>query len=158
MDWEQRRAYVRGLIEKAVGRRRPDFAKKLKAAATDLRDKREFDLLDQFAEELRQRGFIDPEIVKLQAQSFIDRGKPGTALVLLEAIANSNQFVEAHGLMGRAWKQIFFDAQDKTGTVAKQALVKSFNEYKIAYGGERLAFNAGCDTSRCQTTAWNASL
>src|SRR5262249_40009358 len=137
MDWEQRRAYVRELIEKAVGRGRPNFAKKLRSAATHLRDLREFELLDQFAEELRQRGFIDAEIVKLQAQSFIDRGRPGTALVLLEAIANSSQFVEAHGLMGRAWKQIFFDAQDKTGTVAKQALVNSFNEYKVAYGGEQ---------------------
>jgi len=137
MDWEQRRAYVRKLIEDMERKGGPSFANKLKSAANDLRGRREFDLLDQFAEELRQRGPTDPEIVKLQAQSFIDRGKPGTALVLLEAIANSGQFVEAHGLMGRAWKQIFFDAQDKTGMMAKQALARSFNEYKIAYGGER---------------------
>jgi V8-like Glu-specific endopeptidase len=136
MDWEQSRAYVRKLIEDAAGGGDTDFAKKVKSAAKGLRDRREFDLLDQFAEELRQRGPTDPEIVKLQAQTFIDRGKPGTALVLLEAIANSDQFVEAHGLMGRAWKQIFFDAQDKTSELAKQALAKSFNQYKIAYGGE----------------------
>ena len=135
MDWEQSRAYVRKLIEDAGAGGGSDFAKKVKSAASYLRDRREFDCLDQFAEELRQRGPTDPEIVKLQAQSFIDRGKPGTALVLLEAIANSDQFVEAHGLMGRAWKQIFFDAQDKSSDLAKQALVKSFNEYKIAYGG-----------------------
>jgi hypothetical protein len=34
---------------------------------------------------------------------------------------------------GRAWKQIFFDTQDKTSERAKQALVKSFSEYKTAY-------------------------
>ena len=46
--------------------------------------------------------------------------------------------------MGRAWKQIFFNSKGKTSDVAKQALVKSFNEYKTAYdrgGGEWAGLN-----------------
>src|SRR5262245_33136426 len=133
MDWEQSRAYARKLIENAERGAGSDFAKTVKKAARDLRDRREFDLLDHFAEELRQNGPTDPEIVTLQAQSLIEQGKPATALVLLEAIADSDQFVEAHGLMGRAWKQIFFDSRDKTSDTARHALVKSFNEYKVSY-------------------------
>ena len=74
-----------------------DFAATVKKVAKDLRDSREYDLLDQFVEELRERGVTDPQLFKLQAQSLIERGKPATALVRLEAIANSDQFVEAHG-------------------------------------------------------------
>lgn len=142
MDWEQSRANARRLIEDAECS--GEFAKAIKTAATNLRNRREYDLLDQFVEELRERGVAEPELFKLQAQSLIERGKPATALVLLDAIANSDQFVEAHGLMGRAWKQIFFDSKGKTSDVAKQALVKSFNEYKTAYdrgGGEWAGLN-----------------
>ncbi len=142
MDWEQSRANARRLIEDAECS--GEFAKVIKTAAANLRNRREYDLLDQFVEELRERGVADPELFKLQAQSLIERGKPATGLVLLDAIANSDQFAEAHGLMGRAWKQIFFDATDKTSDVARQALVKSFNEYKTAYdrdGGECAGVN-----------------
>jgi hypothetical protein len=62
-----------------------DFAATVKAK--DLRDSREYDLLDQFVEELRERGVTDPQLFKLQAQSLIERGKPATPLVRLEAIA-----------------------------------------------------------------------
>jgi Trypsin-like peptidase domain len=132
MDWEESRNAARNYIERAGTEDSDTFLANVKNLAGQLRDDREFDLLDYFTEELRERGVDDAKLVKFQAQSFIDRGKPGTALVLLKAITDTDR-VEAHGLMGRAWKQIFFNAQDKTSAQAKRALKNSMDEYKTAY-------------------------
>jgi hypothetical protein len=137
MDWEESRNAARNYIEWAGTEDSDTFLANVRILAGQLGDDREFDLLDYFTEELRERGIDDAELVKFQAQSFIDRGKPGTALVLLKAITDTKQFGEAHGLMGRAWKQIFFNAHDKTSAQAMRAWKNSMDEYKTAYQASR---------------------
>jgi S1-C subfamily serine protease len=46
---------------------------------------------------------------------------------------NSRHWPEAHGLMGRAWKQIFLDAPDKESPEARNALKEAIRHYRIPY-------------------------
>src|SRR5262245_11556672 len=109
-----------------------------KALVQELRDAREFDLLDKLTDGLRRAGSTDPEIRRLQAQSQIERGNPTRAMDILEAqmarlAENSFEWAEARGLMGRAWKQVFFETADKTGDVAQHALRSAIEQYSIPY-------------------------
>jgi hypothetical protein len=107
-------------------------------AAQQLREAREFDLLDRVTDQLRQLGHENPKVRRLYAQSLIERGKSILAIDILESSAarlerESFEWAEAHGVMGRAWKQLFFDAQDKTGGMARKALANAMREYLIPY-------------------------
>ena len=106
--------------------------------ATQLRDSRNFDLLDELTEQLRRTGNEIPTVRQLQAQSLIERGKAILAIDILESYADridveSPEWAEAHGLMGRAWKQIFFDMPNKANQIAFKALASSIREYAIPY-------------------------
>lgn len=111
------------------------------SAAAQLRDGRNFDLLDELTEQLRRTGNENPTVRRLQAQSLIERGKAILAIDILESYAaridvESPEWGEAHGLMGRAWKQIFFDLPDKTSRLAFRALANSIREYEIPYAAD----------------------
>jgi hypothetical protein len=115
----------------------PNFEQGLQLAQ-ELRENREFDLLDRLTTELRRSGDENPTIRRLQAQSLIERGATISALDVLESSAarlshDSKEWAEAHGLMGRAWKQILFDTGDKTSERARIALANSIREYTIPY-------------------------
>lgn len=102
-----------------------------------LRNTRAFALVDRLAETLKKSS-DDPSILKLQAQSLIELGKVGDASDILDALigklaAPHKELVEAVGLKGRAYKQIFFDARDKSSPRALEAVEKSLTEYKRAY-------------------------
>jgi V8-like Glu-specific endopeptidase len=108
------------------------------SVAQQLREKREFELLNQVTDQLRRAGDERPTVRRLQAQSFIEQGNAVAALDILEGAAaklgkKAPEWAEMHGLMGRAWKQIFFDAEDKTTDGARKALANSFAQYAIPY-------------------------
>jgi S1-C subfamily serine protease len=133
------RSSALGMIDRIRGQRSAatvlDEGKTLIQA---LRDTREFDLLDQLTGELRRAGATDPGIRRLQAQSYIERGKPELAIDVLEGPAarlpkNSFEWAEAHGLMGRAWKQVLFDTGDHASEIAQNALRSAVEQYSIPY-------------------------
>jgi len=133
------RSSAHALIDK-LKRGQPDFDEGLRVAH-QLRETREFDLLDELTDQLRRAGEDNPTIRRLEAQSFIERGKAIPALDILESSAarldkDSKEWGEAHGLMGRAWKQIFFDTEDKTSPQARKALANSMREYAIPYSAD----------------------
>src|SRR5262249_54565484 len=99
---------------------------------------REFALLDQLTDQMRRESDERPEVRRLQAQSRIDQGRAISALDILEGYlarleTGSFEWGEAHGLMGRAWKQIFFDTPDKRAERAKKALANAVGQYMIPY-------------------------
>jgi hypothetical protein len=109
-----------------------------KGLVQTLRDTREFDLLDRLTDELRRAGSTDPKVRRLQAQSYIERGKATLAIDILEGPSmrlpkNSFEWAEAHGLMGRAWKQVLLETADKTSEIAQNALRNSIEQYSIPY-------------------------
>jgi V8-like Glu-specific endopeptidase len=105
--------------------------------ARELRDAREFDLLEIFTDQLRRQGNRDPAVRRLQAQGLIEQGKLIQAIDVLEPSANlpliSPEWSEARGLMGRAWKQIFIETPDTEGEPARNALVNAIEQYRIPY-------------------------
>jgi V8-like Glu-specific endopeptidase len=109
-----------------------------RALAQALCDEREFDLLKTIAEALTKGGYDDPKIARLYAQGLIDSGQAEKAVPLLTALAgklprNTFEFGEAAGLIGRAWKQIFFDTQDQSSPRAREALAHAFANYRFGY-------------------------
>src|SRR5829696_4572708 len=74
-----------GMIDRIKGQRSAaTVLDEGKSLIQTLRDTREFDLLDQLTGELRRAGAADPKIRRLQAQSYIERGKPELAIDVLE--------------------------------------------------------------------------
>jgi hypothetical protein len=106
--------------------------------AKALRDEGRFGLLVTVAGALTKGGYDDPTIVRLYGQGLIDSGHAQDAVPALTALADklkpeSSEFGEATGLIGRAWKQIFFDAQDQSSPPARQALAEAFAKYRFGY-------------------------
>jgi S1-C subfamily serine protease len=109
-----------------------------RALAKALRDEREFGLLTTIAEALTKGGYDDPTIIQLYAQGLIDSGQAEKAIPVLTALADKLprdgfEFGEATGLIGRAWKQIFFDSQDQSSPPARKALAQAFANYRFGY-------------------------
>ena len=94
--------------------------------------------MGQLAEAVSRRDPKDPKNRRLYAQYLIDTGKATAAVDLLTRLAdrlpkNHPELAEATGLLGRAYKQIFFDAGDKTSSGAREALKQAIAAYRGPY-------------------------
>jgi Trypsin-like peptidase domain/MAP3K TRAFs-binding domain len=106
-----------------------------KALVAKLRDRREYDLMGQLAEAVSR---VDPKDVRnrrLYAQYLIETGKATAAVDLLKPLGRRldrahPEFAETTGLLGRAYKQIFCDAGDKTSATARDALKQALAMYR----------------------------
>lgn len=103
-----------------------------------LKEQREFRLLGQLAEELRRHEPEDPKLRRLHAQSLIETGRVTAGMDVLTTLARQlrrdhPEWAEARGLLGRAHKQIFFDAEDKTSPAALTALRRAIEHYRAPF-------------------------
>ncbi len=103
-----------------------------------LRNQLDYDLMGHLAEAVSRHDPKDAKNRRLYAQYLIDTGKATAAIDLLQAVARRlpkvhPEFPEVTGLLGRAHKQIFFDAGDKTGPAAREALKKAIVTYSEPY-------------------------
>jgi hypothetical protein len=106
-----------------------------KALVGRLRDARDYDGMGKLAEAISRRDPHDPTNRRLYAQYFIDTGKVTAAIdvlrPLLQRLPKSNpERGEVAGLIGRSYKQIFFDAGDKTSPGARDALKNAIHYYR----------------------------
>lgn len=109
-----------------------DLAKQL---VGKLRDVREYDLMGSLAEAVSRRDPKDARNRRLYAQYLIDTGKPTAAVDVLAPLArrlpkDHPEHPEAFGLLGRSYKQIFFDAADKSADYARDALKNAVACYR----------------------------
>jgi hypothetical protein len=100
-----------------------------------LRDKREYDLMGRLAEAISRREPRDAKNRRLYAQYLIDTGKPTAAIDMLTPLARRlpiehPEHPEVFGLLGRSFKQIFFDASDKSAGYARDALKNAVASYR----------------------------
>ena len=84
----------------------------------------------------------DPKNRRLYAQYLIDTGKATAAVDVLRPLAqrlskDHPEFAEATGLLGRAYKQVFFDADDKTSPGARDALKQAIVAYRKPFEKNR---------------------
>lgn len=110
-------------------------AKKLVEA---LRNVRAYGEMGELAEAVSRRDPKDAKNRRLYAQYLIETGKATAAIDLLEKLAarlpkDHPEFAEAMGLIGRANKQIFFDADDKAHASAHEALKQSIDAYRVPF-------------------------
>jgi len=121
---------------------RDDEVRKAKGLVETLRNQRDYDLMGQLAEAVRRRDPKDAKNARLYAQYLIDTGKATAAIDLLQPLARrlpttDPEFAEATGLLGRAYKQIFLDAGDKTSAGAREALKKAIATYRRPFEDDR---------------------
>lgn len=106
-----------------------------KRLVEELRNAREYSSMGRLAEAVSRHDPKDPKNRRLYAQYLIETGKATAAIDLLKPLAqrlpkDHAEFAEATGLLGRAYKQIFFDAGDKTSAGAREALKQAIITYR----------------------------
>jgi predicted Zn-dependent protease len=89
-----------------------------KGLVEELRNAREYDRMGRLADAVSRRDPKDPKNRRLYAQYLIDTGKATAAIDVLQPLArrlskDHPEFAEATGLLGRAYKQVFFEPATK---------------------------------------------
>ena len=106
-----------------------------KPLVEELRNGREFELMGKLAEAISRVDSKDPTNRRLYAQYLIETGKATAAIDVLQSLVRRlpgghPESIEALGLLGRAHKQIFFDAGDKSSPSARRALQNAIAAYR----------------------------
>jgi len=132
------RASARDSVKKLSRICEDDDIVEAKKLVEELRNVAAYDEMGQLAEAVSRRDPKDAKNRRLYAQYLINTGKATAAIDLLtplkESLAKDDpEFAEAMGLIGRANKQIFFDAGDKAQTSAQEALAQSVAAYRVPF-------------------------
>ncbi len=103
-----------------------------------LRNVRAYELMGRLAEAVSRVDPDDARNRRLYAQCLIETGRATAAIDMLRQLllalpAGHAEAVEAAGLIGRASKQIFFDAGDKSSAGARAALAQAIDAYRRPY-------------------------
>lgn len=106
-----------------------------------LRNRRDFTHLATLAEAVRRLAPADATNQRLYGQALIETGHASVAIDLLQALQKSlptdhPEATEAQGLLGRAHKQIFFDATDRHSPAARRALAAAISAYHTPYAAD----------------------
>ena len=101
----------------------------------ELRNARLYPQLVQLAEAVSRRLPGDSRNRRLYAQALIEQGQLTVAIDVLKPLAarlsrSDPEHAEANGLLGRSYKQIFFDAGDKTADAPREALKQAIAIYR----------------------------
>lgn len=117
-----------------VDARRPSLLDQLER----LRKDRQFALLAQLADRLARHAPADARVRRLQVQALIECGQPSAAIDVAQAAlrrvdAGEAEWAELHGLLGRAWKQIFIDARRALAPGDLDALGNAVRAYRKPY-------------------------
>lgn len=105
-----------------------------------LRRKRHFGLMERVAEALRAAGLDDEQVRRQYAQALIDQGKPSAAAYILELLVKTStdprEQVEAHGLLGRLYKQLYVNAVNSDpGAATRPAQLRNLHQALSSYWG-----------------------
>ncbi|HSS18587.1 MAG TPA: serine protease [Pyrinomonadaceae bacterium] len=103
-----------------------------------LRRKRCFKLMTSLADAILQSGLRTPQIRRQYAQALIDQGTLGAGEMVLQSIIQDSQGdlgeeLEARGLAGRIYKQLYVNRNDPHSTANQALLARALNEYYYAY-------------------------
>lgn len=109
-----------------------------KPLVEELRNARNYACALRLSEAVRRQDRSDAKNRRLQAQALIESGYATVAVDVLDALASvlpvgDPERAEAMGLRGRAHKQIFFDAGDKSTDAAQTALAAAIAAYRDQY-------------------------
>ncbi len=103
-----------------------------------LKLEREFDLLDRLADALRAYGDEDGRLTRDVGQALIEIGRPRLAVDVLNGLIGRVPiggaiWIDAKGVLGRAWKQQYLDTSDRENTRAHVSFHAALAAYASAY-------------------------
>ncbi|TMJ16548.1 MAG: trypsin-like peptidase domain-containing protein [Alphaproteobacteria bacterium] len=106
--------------------------------AAELRQERQFDLLEELAERARTLGDDRPRISLYLAQALIDRDRPRLGADVLAGLlptleAGDPLRAEALGLAGRSWKDVMLALPEAAEALRQHALSSSARSYRAAF-------------------------
>jgi subtilisin family serine protease/tetratricopeptide (TPR) repeat protein len=121
-----------------------------------LRQDRAFDLMRRYAESLIESGIRQDKVRRLFAQALIELSDYDRALQELASIIDDRQssefeVFEAHGLIGRVYKQRYVDAPDRQA--AAGLLEQAIASYEAIYLRDQSQFWHGTNASSCMLRA-----
>ncbi len=137
-DEDKQRAQAQALIDALAARPTSKSLREARGLAVTLRNLRAFDLLCKLAEAICRNDTGDARTRRLYAQGLIDTGCAVPAIHMLDHLVATlprqhEEAIEAWGLLGRAHKQIFFDATESGSSAARSALAAAVDAYGKPY-------------------------
>ena len=143
-DLDRLREQATASLRRLAQRPDADELAQAKHQVEALRNVRELDLMGRLAEAVSRVDPKDARNRRLYAQYLIDSGRATAAIDLLKPLAarlakDHPEHAEATGLLGRAYKQIFFDAGDTSSAGAREALKQAIAAYRRPYEENRRA-------------------
>ncbi len=138
-DWRAAEAIVCDrLIPRIKSEPEPPEERWARKLMGELRRKQRFLLITQLAEVMYQSGVRTPQVRRQYAQALIDLGTLGAGeMFLRDIIQDPNRLVgeemEARGLTGRIYKQLYVNNQDPNSPANRANLERALNEYHHVY-------------------------
>ncbi|HEY8609819.1 MAG TPA: serine protease, partial [Roseomonas sp.] len=137
-EFDALRTKARGALRKLRGLCEDEDIAEAKQLVEALRNVRAYEEMGLLAEAVSRRDPQDAKNRRLYAQYLIDTGKATAAVDLLRALTqrlpqHDPEVAEANGLIGRAYKQVFFDAGDKAERAAREALEQAVAAYRAPF-------------------------
>lgn len=128
-------ARLQALAELMIARVEGDNPAEAAQMVEDLRNARQYPLLLRLAEAIGRKRPDEHRVRRLQAQALIEQGQITAAIDVLKRLAarlksGHPEWLEAHGLLGRAYKQIYADAKDRGSPGARAALQQAIRAYR----------------------------
>ncbi len=138
MNAEQSKTAAAALLGDIRAQGRLRNAKQACALLTTLRDHQAYDALIELAEAIGRVAPAEPTPRRLYAQALINTGRVTVALDVLEATRarlapKHPEVFEVTGLLGRSYKQIYFDARNRGSKAAQAALAQAIAAYADGY-------------------------
>lgn len=130
------------LIDDIRGSSKPYSDKAAHALLGQLRGIREFGLMQQMSDALIQSGQDSFQVRRQYAQSLLDQGNITSAIDALNKLAKDakgrdrREHLEAQGLLGRAYKQLYVEAKGKKNDWVINALKQGVSHYYQAYSDD----------------------
>jgi len=141
-DWEAADAICRNIMDRLPGETSPFPAKTARALLQALRRKCRFAAMGLLAEAFLDSGLRTPQIRRQYGQALIDQGmlsgaEPYLRELIQDPEASVTEQAEAHGLIGRIYKQRYVNESAKASPERAQGnLQRSFNEYVSCYNAD----------------------
>jgi hypothetical protein len=135
---DELRAKAQDTLKRLAGICEDEDLAEAKDLVEALRDEALYEEMGALAEAVSRRDPKDARNRRLYGQYLINTGKATVAIDLLTPLAQrlekgDPEFAEAMGLIGRANKQIFFDAGDKADPSAHAALGQALAAYRVPF-------------------------
>ena len=138
LSQDELRAKAQQMLKRLAGICEDGDVAEAKDLVLKLRNAVLYDDMGAVAEAVSRRDPKDARNRRLYGQYLINTGKATAAIDMLTPLAqrlpkDDPEFAEAMGLIGRANKQIFFDAGDKADSAARAALAEAVAAYRVPF-------------------------